>query len=217
MLIDMHIHEATYSPDSHMSLCDIVETAKKRGLDGICITDHDSMGIKEQAQQYSKETGFPIFVGVEYYSLQGDITAWGISDFPKERIPAQDFIDHVNRSGGFCVACHPFRNNNRGLEEHLLDVEGLNGIEVLNGSTSFAANHEAWQYCQHLGLVPIGASDAHVLKQVGKYATWFPEKVTTIDQLVAVLKSGLTRPAILQPDGYYILKSSKNYQPHLVK
>ena len=109
MLVDLHLHESTYSSDSKMTLQEMVEDARAKGQDGICVTDHDSMGLREFAQAYSKEVGFPIFVGVEYYSLWGDITAFGIDSFPKERVAAQAFIDHVAAQGGFCIACHPFR------------------------------------------------------------------------------------------------------------
>ena len=78
MFVDTHMHECTYSTDSFLSLKEIVEIAKQKGLDGVCITDHDSMGLKETAEAYSREIGFPIFVGIEYYSLQGDIVAFGI-------------------------------------------------------------------------------------------------------------------------------------------
>ena len=117
MFIDTHMHEMTYSKDSFLALDQMVQIARMKGLEGICVTDHDSMGLKEYAAEYSKDTGFPIFVGIEYYSLQGDIVAFGIEDYPTERIPAQDFIDLVNAQGGVCFAAHPFRNNNRGLEE----------------------------------------------------------------------------------------------------
>ena len=132
MIIDMHMHEMRYSGDSFLRLENMVEIAKRRGLDGICITDHDSMGLKEFAAEYSEKTGFPIFVGIEFYSLQGDIVAFGIEDYPKERIPAQEFVDLVQAQGGMCFSAHPFRNNNRGLEENLKIVKGLDGIEVLN-------------------------------------------------------------------------------------
>ena len=49
MIIDMHMHEMRYSGDSFLRLENMVEIAKRRGLDGICITDHDSMGLKEFA------------------------------------------------------------------------------------------------------------------------------------------------------------------------
>ena len=119
MLVDMHLHECRFSLDSFINLELIVAVAKAKGLDAVCITDHDSMGLKEFAAEYSKKENFPIFVGVEYFSAHGDITAWGIDTFPDTRIDSQIFIDHVNANGGFCVSCHPFRNNNRGLEDHL--------------------------------------------------------------------------------------------------
>lgn len=42
MLIDMHMHEMRYSGDSFLKLEIMVELAKARGLDAICITDHDN-------------------------------------------------------------------------------------------------------------------------------------------------------------------------------
>ncbi len=171
MFVDFHIHESTYSSDSEMTLKEIVDEAKQIGLDGICITDHDSMGLKDFAIKYSKEISFPIFVGVEYLTLQGDIVAFGIDKLPEPNLNAQEFIDYVNKCGGVCIAAHPFRNNNRGLGENLLTVNGLTGIEVLNGSTSKEANKKALEYCLELGLQPIGASDAHNVIQLGRYAT----------------------------------------------
>lgn len=207
MLIDMHLHEKTCSSDSFLSLEEIVAEARRRGLDGVCITDHDSMGLREYARDYARVAGFPIFVGVEYYSLQGDITAWGIDTFPAQRVDAQSFLDQVNQAGGFCVACHPFRNNNRGLEDNLYTVRGLHGVEVLNGSTSLEANRTALRCCRELGLQAIGASDAHVLKQVGKYVTWLPEYVTTLEDFVAQLRRCTTRPAIWDGSGYHVVDS----------
>ena len=129
MFVDLHMHERTFSKDSFLTLKEIVEIAKEKGLDGVCITDHDDIGIKEYAEQYSRETGFPIFVGYEFYSLQGDILAFGAPKVPSERISAQEFVDYVKSFGGVCIAAHPFRNNNRGLEENLATVKGLDGIE----------------------------------------------------------------------------------------
>ena len=55
MIIDMHMHEMRYSGDSFLRLENMVEIAKRRGLDGICITDHDSMGLAEYVKEYSRE------------------------------------------------------------------------------------------------------------------------------------------------------------------
>ena len=45
MFIDLHMHEMRNSGDSFLALEEIVEIAKKKGLDAICITDHDNMDI----------------------------------------------------------------------------------------------------------------------------------------------------------------------------
>ena len=205
MLVDMHLHEKTFSTDSFLSLDEIVSIAKAKGLDAVCITDHDSMGLRETAEEYTRRTGFTIFTGIEFFSLQGDITAWGLESYPDHRIPAQDFIDLVTAANGFCVSCHPFRNNNRGLEEKLRDVHGLNGIEVLNGSTDMEANRKALRFCRELGLKAIGASDAHVPGQVGKYVTWLPETVTTLPDFVTALHTLETRPAIWTGSEYDVV------------
>ena len=205
MLVDMHLHECTYSSDSKINLEEIVTIARGRGLDAVCITDHDSMGLRGYATEYSHRTGFPIFVGIEFFSLQGDITAWGIEDYPGCRVDAQDFINHVNEAGGFCVSCHPFRNNNRGLEENLRAVKGLHGAEVLNGSTALEANRRAFSYCRELGLKTIGASDAHTMGQIGKYATWLPEKVDCLKDFVEQLKTRQVRPAVWNGSSYDVV------------
>ena len=205
MLVDMHLHECTYSSDSKINLEEIVTIARGRGLDAVCITDHDSMGLRGYATEYSHRTGFPIFVGIEFFSLQGDITAWGIEDYPGCRVDAQDFINHVNEAGGFCVSCHPFRNNNRGLEENLRAVKGLHGVEVLNGSTALEANRRAFTYCRELGLKTIGASDAHTMGQIGKYATWLPEKVDCLKDFVEQLKTRQVRPAVWNGSSYDVV------------
>lgn len=209
MFIDLHMHEMTYSKDSYLKLDEIVKIAKMRGLQGICITDHDSMGLKEYTKEYSKKTGFPIFVGIEYFSLQGDIVAFGISEYPKERVDAQTFIDEVNRQGGVCFSAHPFRNNNRGLEKNLDIVKGLHGVEVLNGSTLMPANCLAAEYAKRLGLVMVGASDCHVSEKIGTYATYFPNAVRTMEEFVKAFREDELRPAYYQAGEYCLWDCKK--------
>lgn len=202
MFIDTHMHEMTYSKDSFLQLDEMVTIAKEKGLGAICITDHDSMGLKEYAAEYTKRTGFPVFVGIEFFSLQGDIIAFGIEEYPPERVDAQQFIDHVKACGGVCFAAHPFRNNNRGLEDNLRHVRGLDGVEVLNGSTSPEACMTAALYAKELGLSTLGSSDCHIPKKVGVCATYFPKEVHTMEEFLAEFKEGNMKPAYYR-DGKY--------------
>lgn len=203
MLLDLHMHEQTFSSDSYLSLETIVQIAKDRGLDGICITDHDSVDLRQQGAEYSRQVSFPIIVGVEYYSLEGDIVAFGLDQVPDQRMGAQAFINLVKSQGGACISAHPFRNNNRGLGEQLSVITGLDGIEAFNGSTSPQANQKALDYCRRLGIQPIGSSDCHVPEQVGHFATWLPDWVTTEQELILSLQKGLCYPvAFTEHSGY---------------
>ena len=209
MFIDLHMHEKRYSLDSTLALEEIVEIAKKRGLDAICITDHDSMGLREYAEEYSKKTGFPIFVGIEYFSLQGDILAFGIDHYPEDRISAQEFIDDVHEQGGVVVSAHPFRHNRRGLEGNLDILKGVDAIEILNGSTLPDATMMAVQYAKQYGFAITGGSDCHYPDKVGICATYFPNEIKTMDDLVSAIRNRECQPAFHQDYSYYIWDINK--------
>lgn len=196
MLVDLHIHESKYSLDSHVSLEKIIEEAKRKGLDGIAITDHDDMQIKEEAETLSKNLNYPIFVGVEYLTLEGDIVAFGIDKVPEGRIPAQEFINLVNEAGGVCISAHPFRNNNRGLENNLNTIRGLAGIEGFNGNTDKLSNLKAFETAKKLGIQAVGSSDAHHQHAVGRFATKLPFTVTNVAELIRAIKTNECVPMI---------------------
>lgn len=210
MFVDIHIHEKRNSPDSFISLEEIVVEAKNRGLDAICITDHDNYDIKEFAEEYSKKINFNIFVGCEYYSREGDILIFGMEKIPNElRLPAQNVVDYINSQGGICISAHPFRDNNRGLKENLEIVKGLAGVEVLNGSTSFEDNKRAYIYAKKLGLSMCGASDAHEIKAIGRFATWVPDTVKNTNDFVAAIKNKNCHPVVLS--GYKTIDDMKYF------
>lgn len=206
MLVDMHIHESTFSKDSNNNLWQIVEAAKHKGLDAVCITDHDSMGLRETAEKYSKEICMPIFVGVEYYSIQGDILAFGIDKLPSARMDAQQFINYVKSFNGVCFSAHPFRDNDRGLKEHLKYVKGLDGIEALNGNSTLNENKKAFEYCKTLGLQAIGASDSHNPDTIGKYATKLPQWASSMDEFINIIKLRQCKLAIYENGKYRVIE-----------
>lgn len=204
MFIDLHMHEKNYSLDSHLSLEEMVEIAKKRHLDAICITDHDSMGLKEHARKVSEQTGFPIFVGIEYYSLDGDILAFGINHYPEERIGAQEFIDLVHEQGGVVISAHPFRHNRRGLEDKLDVLRDVDAIEILNGSTLPDASMMAVYYARKYGFATTGGSDCHYPDKVGVCATYFPNPVRTLEDLIEAIRNKECKPAFHQDVRYFV-------------
>lgn len=202
MLIDTHIHEKTYSLDSVLSLEEIVSRAMEIGLDGVCITDHESNAIMERAHDYSKRTGFLILVGAEILTHEGDLMVFGMDRLPLEKRPAQDVIDMALSVGGVAISAHPFRQNNRGMGNMIRSVRGLSGLEAFNGSTTPHNNIYAYGLAAELKIPVFGASDAHVRKAIGKYATVFPGIVRDEKDFIEAVKSGGTYPAVYCNTGY---------------
>ncbi len=205
MLLDMHMHIWPTSRDSHMTLEDAVDQARKLGLDGICVTDHDSLDIRERAAEYSRITGYPIFVGVEILTYQGDVVVFGLDEVPEEMLHVEELLDLVEERGGAAIVAHPFRKNNRGLGNGIKNVyERLSGVEVLNGNTPIELNIEADNLTRKLSVGRIGASDAHYKHEVGRYATKFSRKISSVEELIAELREGKFLPATYDEGVYHL-------------
>ncbi len=201
MIIDTHVHAYPTSDDSKMMLEEIIDQALKIGLDAVCITDHDSLDIRKRASDYSKQTGFPIFVGAEVFTYEGDVLVFGLDRLPGKRVNSDYLLDMVLESGGIAVSAHPFRTNNRGMGNAARRC-GLHGIEAFNGSTDSHNNLRAVKMAEEMGVPLLGASDAHTLNALGKFATFFPDGMQDENDLIAAVKMGQVYPVSLTPEGF---------------
>lgn len=204
MLIDTHLHEKKYSSDSFISLAEIVEKAILMGLDGVCITDHESNAIYEEAAQLSRKTGFLIITGAEILTKEGDMTVFGLAELPDQMLHGAELVQRVNQAGGIAICSHPYRQNNRGMGDSIIDLPMVWGIEAFNGSTPHHLNIQAFELSSELNTAALGASDAHVIEQVGKFATWMPDWVRDEKSFIHAVKQGMTMPAAWD-NGYQIL------------
>ena len=64
MRIDLHIHTKTGS-DGNLSVEEIFQEAKKRNINLMSITDHDSINCQERAITLAREYGIAYIPGVE--------------------------------------------------------------------------------------------------------------------------------------------------------
>lgn len=67
MRFDLHVH--TEHSDGSMPIEDVVATAARIGLDGVAVTDHDSMDMVPRARRAADGTGLTILPGVELSAL----------------------------------------------------------------------------------------------------------------------------------------------------
>ncbi len=199
MLIDLHFHTAAYSRCSEIDLEAAVLRARERGLDALCITDHESRGAYTDAYRLSQRYGLRLFIGVELMSREGDLLCFGLTRLPSLQLDAQSLIDRVRHDQGAVIAAHPYRDGERSLGDRLFDLTGLSAIEVHNCTTSPEANARAAHSAALLSLPQVGGSDAHKLEQIGHCATRFEAPVRAIEDLIAQLNAGSVHAESFNP------------------
>lgn len=191
MVIDLHIHTLVGSPCSIIDIHDLIKQAKKVKLDGICITDHDSIAGINQSKKIGKEAGIKVFGGIEVSTKEGHVIVFSNElEKIKRPIHVTDLISWVHERGGVIIPVHPFRKGVPCLSEKLYEISGFDALEVLNGNCSQDTNILGWLASLKLGIPGIGGSDAHTLTQVGRYATMFDTYIETEEELINAIKLG---------------------------
>ncbi len=198
MIIDMHIHEMNGSLDSQLNIDDAIKEAEEKNIDGLCFTDHDSLYLRKVIKKYQKKTDVLLIVGVEIYTLDGDLLCFGIDELPKKRMSAKETIAFVHARGGVCIAAHPYRQNNRGLKDNILHLKALDAIEVLNGRTLPVNNDKAYRRAAYKKLKLCGGSDAHEKGEIGKMVTNFESEILDELDFLKAIKNGKFYPVNLQ-------------------
>lgn len=194
MLFDLHIH-TTLSDCSQLTVEQAVVRAKARGLDGICITDHNTMDVRHLLSEGLQDNGVCVIFGMEYCTAQGDFLLFGPFETLQPHLSADLLLDIVDQSGGVAVAAHPFRKS-RSLDRRIIEQGRCCAIESLNGRNTPSENSAAKQWREHFDLTECGGSDAHSIDEVATFATRFFGPVRTRSDLIHLLKNHLCQPEI---------------------
>ncbi|MFC1823457.1 PHP domain-containing protein [Thermodesulfobacteriota bacterium] len=199
-IIDLHVHTSPASPCSSVSAGELIEEAKKIGLDGICLTDHNYMWDATEIEKLREKHDFLILRGNEITTDQGDVLVFGFDKDVQGIIELKELRKEVLKTGGFMILAHPFRGFlTFGIGQLGLTVEkamkrplfeSLDAVEVLNSKVTEKENRFAEEVAKGLNLHVTGGSDAHALSEVGIYATRFSERIDSETDLIKALKRG---------------------------
>lgn len=184
---DLQVHTDA-SPCSRAAPAAVVTAAISRDLDGIAVTNHDTLdGVA--AVQAAAPDELTVIPGVEVTTTQGHLLALDIEDPPPQGDPLS-VIDQIHDRGGWAILSHPFDR----LREHYdtdLDALGsaVDAVEVLNSRCLRAQyNEHARAFAREHDLPVTGGSDAHFPMEVGRAYT-----TTTCDgPLTEALRRGET-------------------------
>lgn len=194
MLIDLHCHTLPRSQCSQLRPEDLVDAARGRGLDGICLTEHDCWWPDEELGSLRKRTGFLVLTAVELTTDLGHVLAFGLPESASSAIGAE-LAARKDEHGALLFLAHPARDGL--LRVTRQTVETFASVEAINGSDSRLQNLAATGLAHGFPLPGIGGSDAHTPDELGRAATRFHAPVTDEASLLAALRSGRYEPVSL--------------------
>ena len=195
MILDVHVH-TTHSSCSNLRIDEILSQARSRGLDGVCITDHDTMDIRREITEGFQENGLCVLIGMEYTTEDGDFLLFGPFEELQPGLDAGALLQIVAERQGVAVGAHPFREG-RKLKESALKNGGCRIIEGLNGRNTEGENEKVKHLTRRYPLFQCGGSDAHHLEELGCTATAFSQVISNRQELIAALKRGDYRTSIM--------------------
>ncbi|MFA0823673.1 MAG: PHP domain-containing protein [Methanomethylovorans sp.] len=166
MKLDLHVH-SKYSKDSLNKPETIIKMAKKRGLNGVAVTDHGTIKGGMVTKKMNHDKDFEVIVGSEIKTEYGDI----IGLFLQEEIVSRIFIEvaeEIKDQDGLVILAHPYR---KGITFPEKLLERIDLIEGLNARSKKGLNVMALELVKKHKKPITAGSDAHLPFEIGKCRT----------------------------------------------
>jgi predicted metal-dependent phosphoesterase TrpH len=216
MKADLHVHSCFSSQsgtlrflrsrDCYSSPAEVYATARRRGMDAVTITDHDSIGgclafldaHPDAPDFFVSEEISCVFAGT---TLEVHLGAYGMTEALHRDVQslrgnvfeAAAFLRHA----GVIVALNHLLFFYRGqvpLGDYLRLIDAVDAVEARNGTMLPAHNELVSELigaraAEGRTISAIGGSDAHTLRRIGR--TWTEAPGTTVAEFLGSLKEGL--------------------------
>ena len=183
MKMDLHVH--TIYSDGADTPEAIVARAKAVGLDGVAITDHDSIKGWGRALEAGRLLEVNVVPGKEIVIYEkcggrvfGEVLALFLQEDIKKRFGPSDLgdlFDRIRDQDALAVVPHPFGDSVRiqkvteAAEKEKLKIDA---IEVLNGRCPAESNAKSFEYAIRRKLSQTAGSDAHRSEEIGHCYTF---------------------------------------------
>ena len=168
MRIDLHNHTC-YSRDSSNTFEDYRQFYTRGAFGVLAITDH---GTIEGALEFKRRDDFPVIVGQEINTLEGEIIGLYLGESIPEGMTAWQSVSAVKSQGGLIYVPHPFlRGGGHPIHPEVLHclVPFIDIIEAKNASIPFdSANVKAAEFASDHRILAGAGSDAHLPVEIGR-------------------------------------------------
>lgn len=168
MKFDLHMH-TFHSPDCLSTYDAIIAAVQRRGLDGIAITDHNTI---RGALEMRERAPFPVIVGEEVATAEGDVIGYFIEEEIPRGLSVEETIERIHVQGGLVAIPHPLdtlRGSSSIGREALLRV--IDQVDIIEGFNARCLrqddNAQARAIAAEYGKPLSAGSDAHHPSEIG--------------------------------------------------
>jgi len=212
--LDLHIH-SQYSEDATGSPKEIIKILQKKGLNGMAITDHNTIKGSIKALKDAPKD-FIVITGAEISTNNGHILALSIKEDIPKKLTVEETVDRIIELGGIPIVPHLFRSMSGIKEGKLKQIKNkIPALEVFNGCSVPQSNLKVAKIAKKYGLGGTGGSDSHIPKYVGRAYTTVDTTDLHVDSILNQINkkktwgSGSTLPINYRKDR--MVKSIKQF------
>ena len=185
--VDFHTHTFR-SKDSVTSIEDLIKAARRRCLDRVVVTDHNTLRGALEAAAAAPGLVIP---GEEVQTTKGEfLAAYVTSEVPRGLAPLEA-LKRLKDQGAFVSISHPFDPHRSGWKLETLEMlaSQVDAIETLNARV-IKSRHNllAQQFASKHGLAGTAGSDGHHPSEIGRVYSLLPE-FHDADSLRSAIKS----------------------------
>ena len=196
--VEFHCH-TIISKDSLTSPLKLVETCRRKGIDRVVVTDHNSIVGALAAQKLDPEL---VIVGEEILTTKGEILAAYMTEEIPLYLSPQETIKRLRNQGAFISVSHPFDRMRNGAweEEDLLEIlPEVDAIEVFNSRCmELKFNTKAREFAEKHNIPGTVGSDAHSTFELGR-SVLLLDQFEGPDEMRAVIRRGIPRTKLSSP------------------
>lgn len=192
MNVEFHCH-TIYSKDSLTHPRALVEACRRKGIDRVIVTDHNTIAGARAAHALDPQR---VIVGEEIMTTRGEILAAFVTEEIPKGLTPRETIRRLKDQGAFISVSHPFDRWRNGAwqEEDLLEIlPEVDAIEVYNSRCMLPRfNREARQFAEKHHLAGTVGSDAHATFELGQSLMELP-LFANAEELRNVLGAGIPK------------------------
>lgn len=190
--IDLHVHTC-YSEDAITTLKDLILYSKKRGLDGVAVTDHDTV---EGALKARGTDELILIPGIEVTAKRGHVLGLNLTTPVPKHLGLAETVERIHENGGIAVAAHPSAFLKSGLGSNALrEMVKMDAVEVINSSAfpfSLSTRLDR-RLASRLSLPQTAGSDSHIPEAIGLAYTMV-DADSEVEDIIHAIKKGSTVP-----------------------